>query len=72
MSFFADLQNLADARRIPIRKGGVKDMRFALRVRDRSGGGQHTVARFTMTTNLTRERKGVHHISQIASADYLI
>ncbi|MBI5912794.1 MAG: hypothetical protein HY848_22930 [Betaproteobacteria bacterium] len=47
-------------------------MRFALRVMDRSGGGQHTVARFTMTTNPTRERKGVHRISQIAPADYLI
>ncbi|OGA37087.1 MAG: hypothetical protein A3G80_06015 [Betaproteobacteria bacterium RIFCSPLOWO2_12_FULL_62_13b] len=58
----ADLQNLPDARRIPIRKGSVKDMCFALRVRNRTEGAQHTVARFTMTTNPTRERKGVHYI----------
>jgi len=50
----------------------VKDLRFALRIRDRSGDVQHTVARFTMPTNLRHERKGVHHICQIAPADYLI
>ena len=45
--FLADLQNLADARRISIRKACVKDMRFVLRVRDRTGDGQRTVTRFT-------------------------
>jgi len=59
----ADVQSLADVRRIPMRKVGVKDMRFPSRVRDRIRGAQHNVARFTATINPTQAREGVQRRS---------
>jgi len=56
----ADVQSSADVRRIPINKVGIKDIRHPIRVRDRSGGEQHTVATFNMYVDLPHNFKGTH------------
>jgi GTP cyclohydrolase IB len=55
-----DVQGRADLRRIPINKVGIKDVFHPVRVRDRSGGEQHTVANFNMYVNLPHSFKGTH------------
>ena len=56
----ADVQSSADTRRIPIDKVGIKDIRHPVRVKDRSGGEQHTIANFNMYVNLPHNFKGTH------------
>lgn len=56
----ADVQNRADARQIPINKVGIKSIRHPIRVRDRSGGEQHTIATFNMYVDLPHNFKGTH------------
>jgi len=56
----ADVQGSADTRRIAIDKVGIKDIRHPVRVSDRSGGEQHTVACFNMYVFLPHNFKGTH------------
>ncbi len=56
----ADVQNAPDTRRIPIDKVGIKDIRHPVRVKDRSQGEQHTIARFNMFVELPHNFKGTH------------
>ncbi|MCW8918207.1 MAG: GTP cyclohydrolase FolE2 [Gammaproteobacteria bacterium] len=56
----ADVQNSADSRQIAINKVGIKDIRHPVRVLDRSGGEQHTIANFNMYVNLPHNFKGTH------------
>ena len=56
----ADVQSSRDTRRIAIDKVGIKDIRHPVRVRDRSGGEQHTVASFNMYVSLPHNFKGTH------------
>ncbi|GAB0148881.1 GTP cyclohydrolase FolE2 [Marichromatium gracile] len=56
----ADVQGSADTRRIAIDKVGIKDIRHPVRVRDRSGNEQHTVATFNMYVYLPHDFKGTH------------
>jgi GTP cyclohydrolase I len=56
----ADVQSSEDLRRIPINKVGIKDIRHPVRVQDRSGGEQHTIANFNMYVNLPHNFKGTH------------
>jgi len=56
----ADVQNSEDTRHLPINKVGIKDIRHPVRVRDRSGGDQHTIANFNMYVNLPHNFKGTH------------
>ncbi|MDH5409530.1 MAG: GTP cyclohydrolase FolE2 [Gammaproteobacteria bacterium] len=55
-----DVQNRKDTRQIPINKVGIKDIRHPVRVRDRSGGEQHTIASFNMYVDLPHNFKGTH------------
>jgi len=55
-----DVQNRADTRNIPINKVGIKDIRHPVRIRDRTGGDQHTIATFNMYVNLPHNFKGTH------------
>ncbi|MCG5530607.1 GTP cyclohydrolase FolE2 [Halorhodospira halochloris] len=55
-----DVQGRADYRRIDINKVGIKDIRHPVRVRDRTGYEQHTVATFNMYVNLPQHFKGTH------------
>ncbi len=56
----ADVQGSADSRRIAIDKVGIKDIRHPVRVSDRSGQEQHTVASFNMYVYLPHDFKGTH------------
>lgn len=55
-----DVQNSKDTRQIPINKVGIKDIRHPVRVADRTGGEQHTIANFNMYVNLPHNFKGTH------------
>jgi GTP cyclohydrolase I len=55
-----DVQGHADLRRIPINRVGIKDIFHPVKVKDRSGGEQHTVANFNMYVNLPHDFKGTH------------
>lgn len=55
-----DIQNREDDRAIPINKVGIKDIRHPARVKDRSGGEQHTIAKFNMYVDLPQQFKGTH------------
>ncbi len=56
----ADVQSSQDTRQIPINKVGIKDIRHPVRVLDRTGGEQHTIANFNMYVNLPHNFKGTH------------
>jgi GTP cyclohydrolase I len=56
----ADVQNAPDTRHIQIDKVGIKDIRHPVRVKDRSQGEQHTIARFNMYVELPHNFKGTH------------
>jgi GTP cyclohydrolase I len=55
-----DVQGRADTRRIPIDRVGIKDIYHPVRVKDRSGGEQHTIANFNMYVHLPHDFKGTH------------
>ena len=55
-----DVQGRADTRQIAIDKVGIKDIYHPVRVKDRSGGEQHTVANFNMYVYLPHNFKGTH------------
>jgi len=56
----ADVQGSADTRRIAIDKVGIKNIRHPVRIKDRSGHEQHTVATFNMYVYLPHNFKGTH------------
>ena len=56
----ADVQSSPDTRRLAINKVGIKNIRHPIRVSDRTGGEQHTIATFSMYVNLPHHFKGTH------------
>ncbi|MGE4659799.1 MAG: GTP cyclohydrolase FolE2 [Arenicellales bacterium] len=56
----ADVQGSPDTRNINIDKVGVKDLRHPVRIQDRNGLEQHTVATFSMYVELPHNFKGTH------------
>ena len=56
----ADVQNSADTRQIAINRVGIKSIRHPVKVLDRSGGVQHTIAVFNMYVSLPHNFKGTH------------
>ncbi|GAA5177735.1 GTP cyclohydrolase FolE2 [Niveibacterium umoris] len=56
----ADVQSSEDRRRLAINKVGIKSIRHPVKVADRSGGIQHTVATFSMYVGLPHNFKGTH------------
>ncbi|NNF17503.1 MAG: GTP cyclohydrolase I FolE2 [Gammaproteobacteria bacterium] len=55
-----DVQSRDDQRQIPINKVGIKDIAHPVRVLERSGGEQHTIAKFNMYVDLPHNFKGTH------------
>jgi len=55
-----DVQSSADTRRIAIDKVGIKSIRHPVRIQERAGSAQHTVAIFNMYVGLPQEFKGTH------------
>ncbi len=55
-----DVQSSADSRRLAIDRVGIKGIRHPVKVLDRRGGAQHTVATFNMDVGLPQDFKGTH------------
>jgi len=55
-----DVQASPDTRKLAIDKVGVKAIRHPMRIQERSGGVQHTVATFNMYVGLPHHFKGTH------------
>ncbi|WP_417069529.1 GTP cyclohydrolase FolE2 [Niveibacterium terrae] len=55
-----DVQGSEDRRQLAINKVGIKSIRHPVKVADRSGGVQHTVATFSMYVGLPHNFKGTH------------
>jgi GTP cyclohydrolase I len=56
----ADVQNYPDSRKIAIDKVGIKAIRHPVKVLDKTGGAQHTIATFGMYVYLPHHFKGTH------------
>src|SRR3954453_23247921 len=55
-----DVQGSPDSRKLAIDKVGVKAIRHPVRITERSGGVQHTIAMFNMYVGLPHHFKGTH------------
>ena len=56
----ADVQNMPDNRQIPLRRVGIKNIRYPITVLDKAKGTQQTVASVNMYVNLPHQFKGTH------------
>jgi len=55
-----DVQASADTRRLAIDKVGIKSIRHPIKVAEKGGGVQHTIATFNMYVGLPHQFKGTH------------
>src|SRR3954465_87426 len=55
-----DVQASADKRQLAIDRVGIKSIRHPVKVSERGGGVQHTIAMFNMYVNLPHHFKGTH------------
>jgi GTP cyclohydrolase IB len=55
-----DVQSSADSRQLAINKVGIKSIRHPIKVLDKTGGVQHTIAVFNMYVGLPHDFKGTH------------
>ena len=55
-----DVQSSADSRQLAINKVGIKSIRHPVKVQDKNGGVQHTIAVFNMYVGLPHNFKGTH------------
>ncbi len=55
-----DVQNTLDTRCLAIDKVGIKDIKYPVRIKDRAGREQYTIANFNMYVNLPHDFKGTH------------
>src|SRR6476620_6350797 len=56
----ADVQGLADTRRLAIDKVGIKAIRHPVKIQEQGGAVQHTIALFNMYVRLPQHFKGTH------------
>ncbi len=55
-----DIQSEKDVRNIPLKRVGVSDILYPVRVMDRANGTQKTIARINMFVDLPKEFRGTH------------
>jgi len=55
-----DVQSTADTRQLAIDKVGIKSIRHPIKVAEKGGGVQHTIATFNMYVGLPHHFKGTH------------
>src|SRR5689334_88228 len=55
-----DVQRSTDTRQLAIDRVGIKSIRHPVRIADKSGGVQHTIAHFNMYVQLPHNFKGTH------------
>ena len=58
-----DVQGSADTRRLAIDKVGIKAIRHPVRVADRDGGVQHTIATFQHVRGAAAQFQGHPHVA---------
>jgi GTP cyclohydrolase IB len=56
----ADVQSSEDTRHLAIDQVGIKSIRHPIKVKERDGGVQHTIASFNMYVGLPQHFKGTH------------
>src|SRR5678809_908954 len=56
----ADVQATPDTRRLAIDRVGIKSIRHPVKIQERAGGIQHTIAHFNMYVGLPHHFKGTH------------
>lgn len=56
----ADVQSTADTRKLAIDRVGIKDIRHPVKIKERDGDIQHTIAHFNMYVRLPQHFKGTH------------
>lgn len=59
-AFIEDVQNLPDLRELAIDQVGIRGIRHPLKIAERAGGVQHTVATISMSVALSPLVKGTH------------
>ena len=59
-TFIEDVQSTEDKRKISINKVGIKDIKHPIKIKDKSGFEQHTIANFNMYVDLPHNFKGTH------------
>ena len=59
-SHIADVQSSADTRRLAIDRVGIKAIRHPVKIKERGGDVQHTIANFNMYVGLPHQFKGTH------------
>lgn len=55
-----DIQNTPDTREIPLKKVGIKDLEYPVKVLDKKSGTQSTTAKIDLFVNLPHNYKGTH------------
>ena len=55
-----DVQSTPDTRHLAIDRVGIKSIRHPVKIRERAGGVQHTIAHFNMYVGLPHHFKGTH------------
>ena len=55
-----DVQSSEDTRKLAIDQVGIKSIRHPVKVSERAGGVQHTIANFNMYVRLPHHFKGTH------------
>ena len=56
----ADVQSTPDTRQLAIDRVGIKSIRHPVKIQERAGGIQHTIAHFNMYVGLPHHFKGTH------------
>lgn len=60
MGMMIDVQKQKDTREVPLKKVGIKDLKWPIKVMDKEQGFQHTVGRLTLSVDLPSEQRGTH------------
>ena len=55
-----DIQSTPDTREIPLKKAGVKNLRYPVSIMDKASGSQSTTATVDLFVNLPHDYKGTH------------
>ncbi|HEY5575458.1 MAG TPA: GTP cyclohydrolase FolE2 [Clostridiaceae bacterium] len=60
MDTMKDVQKQKDTRQVPLKKVGIKDLKWPIKVMDKDQGFQHTVGKLTLSVDLPSEQRGTH------------
>lgn len=55
-----DIQSQIDSRNIPLKKVGIKELKWPIKVMDQNAGEQSTIGRFSISVNLPGDVRGTH------------